>query len=61
MYSLMRVLEKVTKGKGSPLFLSKAMPNFSALEKFPPPSGFMLTEPWKRVGHPDFSILDELK
>lgn len=61
MHALMRVLENVTNGKGSTLFIFKAIPNFAAFDKFPKPGGFMLSEPWKRVGHPDFNILDELR
>jgi hypothetical protein len=59
--SLMRVVDKITDGHGSKLFLFKSMPNFASFENFPPPTGHMLSEPWQRVGHPDFDILKELK
>jgi hypothetical protein len=58
--SLMRVVDKLTDGHGSTLFLFKSIPNFASFENFPPPTGHMVREPWQRVGHPDFSILKEL-
>src|SRR5690606_20574208 len=60
MRSMMRVVENVTDGHGSKLFIFKNIPNFAAFENFPPPDGHMLTAPWERVGHPSYSILSEL-
>jgi hypothetical protein len=57
--SLMRVLENITEGHGSKLFIFKSMPNFASFENFPPPTGHMVTKPWDRVGHPPYSILDQ--
>ena len=59
--SLMRVLENLTDGHGSKVFIFKSMPNFASFENFPPPTGHMVTEPWERVGHPPYNIIDELK
>ena len=59
--ALMRVLELLTNGKGSKLFIFKSMPNFASFENFPSPTGHMVTEPWERVGHPPYDILKELK
>lgn len=60
MRSMMRVVETVSNGHGSKLFLFKCLPNFAGVESFPPPTGHMLSEPWHRVGHPPYSILAEL-
>lgn len=57
MRSMMRLLEGITEGRGSKLFLFKCLPNFAAFESFPPPNGHMLSEPWERAGCPAFSIL----
>src|SRR5271165_109735 len=51
MQSMMRLLEKITDGRGSKLFLFKTFPAFTSFEKPPPPTGHMLTEPWHRVGY----------
>lgn len=59
--SLMRVLENITEGHGSKLFIFKSIPNFASFEKFPPATGHMVTEPWERVGHPPYDILKELE
>lgn len=60
-HSLMRVLENITEGRGSKLFIFKSMPNFASFENFPPPDGHMVTEPWERVGNEPFNIISELK
>jgi hypothetical protein len=59
--SLMRVVDKITEGHGSKLFIFKSIPNFASFESFPPPAGHMVSEPWDRVGHPPYDILNELK
>ena len=51
MQSMMRLLEKITDGRGSKMFLFKTFPAFTSFEKPPEPGGHMLTEPWHRVGH----------
>ncbi len=58
--SLMRVVDTLTEGKGSKLFIFKSFPNFASFENFPPATGHMLTEPWERVGHPPYNIVTEL-
>lgn len=60
MRSLMRIVEKVTNGKGSKRHLFTHIPDFASFEAFPPADGSMLTRNWKRVSFPDFRILDEL-
>jgi hypothetical protein len=37
-------------------FLFKTMPTLKSLEKAPPATGFVLTEPWQCVGHEDIYI-----
>jgi len=59
--ALMRVLELLTNGKGSKLFIFKSIPNFAAFENFPPPTGHMIDQPWDRVGHEPYDIVKELK
>ncbi len=51
MQSMMQLLEKITEGRGSKMFLFKTFPAFTSFEKPPPPTGHMLTEPWHRVGY----------
>ena len=55
--SMMRLLERITGGNGSKIFLFKTFPAFTSFEKPPPPSGRMLTEDWQRVGYPPFNFL----
>jgi hypothetical protein len=52
MRSMMRLVDKVTDGRGSKLFLFKTFPAFTSSEKPPEPGGHMLTEPWHRAGFP---------
>ena len=51
MQSMMRLLEKITDGRGSKMFLFKTFPAFTSYEKPPAPTGHILTEPWHRVGY----------
>ena len=60
MRSMMKVVEGISNGHGSKLFIFKSLPNFAAFESFPPPTGHMLTTPWQRAGHPPYDILKEL-
>jgi hypothetical protein len=55
--SMMKLLERLTRGAGSRTILFKTFPAFTAFAKPPPPSGHMLTEDWQRVGHPPFNFL----
>lgn len=59
--AIMRVVEKLTDGKGSKLFIFKSLPNFASFENFPPPTGHMVTEPWERVGHPPYDIFTQIR
>jgi hypothetical protein len=52
MQSMMKLVNRITDGKGSNIFLFKTFPAFTSYEKPPAPTGHMLTEPWHRVGHP---------
>jgi hypothetical protein len=52
--SMMRLLKKVTDGRGSKMFLFKSFPAFTSAEKPPAPNGHMLTEPWRREGFDPF-------
>ena len=56
MQSMMRLLQKMSDGRGSKMFLFKSFPLFTAPEKPPAPSGHILTAPWRRVGFEPFSF-----
>ena len=51
MHSMMRLLEKMTDGRGSKMFLFKTFPSFTSFEPPPKAGGHILSEPWDRVGH----------
>lgn len=50
MESMMTLLLRMTCGRGSKMFLFKAFPVLSSVEKTPKADGHMLTEPWSRAG-----------
>jgi hypothetical protein len=52
MRSMMQLLDRLTGGRGSKMFLFKTFPSFTSSAKPPPANGHMLTEPWQRVGFP---------
>jgi hypothetical protein len=54
MHSMMRLLEKLTDGRGSKMFLFKTFPAFTLPEKPLGPDGHMLIEPWHRAGFDPF-------
>jgi hypothetical protein len=54
--SMMKLLERVTEGKGSRMFLFKEYPAFSSFGPPPPANGHVLTEPWQRVSFPPFCL-----
>jgi hypothetical protein len=56
MQSMMQLLERVTEGRGSKMFLFKTFPLFTSAAKPPLPTGHMLTEPWSRVGFAPFHL-----
>ena len=60
MQSMMRLLLKLTDGKGSRHILFKHVDDFASFANFPPATGHMLTEPWQRAGHEPFDILKEI-
>ena len=51
MQSMMKLVNRITDGKGSNIFLFKTFPAFTSYENPPAPTGHMLTEPWHRVGY----------
>jgi hypothetical protein len=56
MHSMMELLDRLSAGRGSKMFLFKTLPAFTSLEKPPIPSGHMLTVPWERVAFPPLSL-----
>ena len=54
--SMMVLLDRLTSGRGSKMFLFKTFPSSPSSEKLPAPSGHMLTEPWQRVGYPPLHL-----
>lgn len=54
--NIMRVLQEITNGKGSTMFLFKTMSALGDGLKAPEPSPHMLLEPWEREGHEPFNI-----
>jgi hypothetical protein len=56
MESMMTLLQRITGGRGSKMFLFKAFPVFSSVEKPPKAGGHMLTEPWLRAGFEPLSL-----
>lgn len=56
MHSMMELLDRLTDGHGSKILLFKTVPNFTAAERPPAPSGHMLTTPWQRVGFPPLNL-----
>jgi hypothetical protein len=58
MESMMRLLERMTAGRGSKMFLFTTFPAFNAFEKPPPAGGHMLTRRWHRVGFEPFRLTE---
>ena len=56
MGSMMQLLDRLTGGRGSKMFLFKTFPSFTSPDKPPPANGHMLTAPWQRVGFPPLSL-----
>jgi hypothetical protein len=52
----MELLNEVTGGKGSKVFLFKTLSTLGDFRVAPTPSSHMLTDSWKRVGFDAFSI-----
>lgn len=58
MESMMALLDRLTDGRGSKMFLFKTFPALTSAESPLPPSGAMLTQPWTRVGVDPFIMAD---
>lgn len=58
MESMMQLLDRMTGGRGSKMFLFTTYPAFNSFEKPPPAGGHMLTRNWQRVGYPPFRLTD---
>ena len=56
MESMMTLLQRMTGGRGSKMFLFKTFPVLSSVEKSPKAGGHMLTEPWLRAGFEPFNL-----
>jgi hypothetical protein len=56
MESMMKLLERITDGRGSKMFLFTTFPAFNSFEQPPPAGGHMLTCRWLRVGYPPMTI-----
>jgi Replication-relaxation len=56
MESTMALLQRMTGGRGSKMFLFKTFPVLSSAEKAPKADGHMLTEPWLRAGFEPFNL-----
>jgi hypothetical protein len=54
--SMMELLDRSTKGRGSKILLFKSFPSFTSAEKPLPANGHVLTEPWQRVGFPPLCL-----
>jgi hypothetical protein len=57
MASMMKLLGRLTDGRGSKMFLFKTFPTPTSFEPSPTPGGHMLTEPWDRAGFAPFSLI----
>ncbi len=56
MNSMMQLLDRITAGRGSKIFLFKTFPPFTSTGPALPPNGAMLSEPWQRVGFPSLYL-----
>ena len=56
MESMMTLLQRMTGGRGSKMFLFKTFPVLSSVERSPKAGGHMLTEPWLRAGFAPVSL-----
>lgn len=54
--SMMELLDRLSGGQGSKIFLFKTFPSFTSPAKPAPASGHMLTEQWQRVGFPPLHL-----
>jgi Replication-relaxation len=56
MRALMELVNELTAGKGSKVFLFKTLSTLGDFRVAPAPTSHMLTETWKRAGHDEFAI-----
>jgi Replication-relaxation len=56
MESMMTLLDRLTAGHGAKMFLFRTFPGFTSFEKPPASTGHMLTQPWQRIGYPEFYL-----
>jgi len=59
MRTIMELLDQLTAGKGSKVFLFKTLSTLGDFRVAPRPTPHILVEAWKRAGHDDFSIKDK--
>lgn len=57
--SMMALLARMNPGQSAKRFLFKHIPVFTSYKPSAPATGHMLTEPWRRVGFPDFYLNKE--
>jgi hypothetical protein len=55
--SMMRLLEKLTGGRGSKMFLFRVFSALRSPESPPKAGGHMLTDAWQRLGYPPLSLI----
>jgi hypothetical protein len=60
MHNMMKLLNKLTGGKGSSFIIFKTMPDLMSFDAAPQPTSAFLSEPWERVGHPPLDLLRQL-
>lgn len=58
MRSMMALLDRITDGQGSKMFLFKTFPHFAAPDPTPLADGHMLTREWHRVGFEPFRFTE---
>lgn len=51
MLNLVRFADEISEGRGCTDLLFKTMPSLASLEKAPPPTPYIVAEPWERAGH----------
>ncbi len=56
MASMMQLLDRLTGGRGSKMFLFKTFPSFTSPDTPPPANGHMRAAPWQRVAFPPLCL-----
>jgi hypothetical protein len=52
MQSMIRLLDKMTDGRGSKMFLFKSFPTSTSIDHMTRAPGHIFADPWHRAGHP---------